>query len=139
MKKFWEAMIFVLSTFALVSCGDENVKCEDVGERFCPDLIMCANLSKNTAWFEYEGEKYKCKGSGENIDCDKAFEEVFSACGLTHCKYESSSTCDYQVCTDENGGRWYEYNGKKYECEGTWDDLDCDRATDELNNDCEGY
>ena len=139
MKKFWETVIFVLSTFALVSCGgDEDVKCEDVGE-FCPDLIMCANMNKKTAWFEYEDKKYKCKGSGENIDCDKAFEEVVNACGLTHCEYESSSTCDYQVCTDENGGRWYEYNGKKYECEGTWDDLDCDRANDELNNDCEGY
>ena len=147
MKKFLKAMLIALGVFLLVSCGgDEDAHCEEVNnlgifDWSCQDseVMLCANEKKQTAWFEYDGKKYKCKGSGENIDCDKAFQELYNACGQTNCEYKSSSTCDYQVCTDENGSRWYEYNGKKYECEGTWDDIDCDRATDELNNDCEGY
>lgn len=142
MKKILAAMLVVLSAFLLVSCGgDEDVECRDVGELMCPgsELTLCANEKKGTAWFEYEGEKYKCEGKGEDIDCDKAVEEVYKACGRTNCEYGTGSACDYQVCTDENGSRWYEYNGKKYECEGTWEDIDCDRANEELNNDCEGY
>ena len=147
MKKFMETMIFVLIVSALVSCGgDENVQCEDFNnlgqfEWACEDaeVMLCANEKKQTAWFEYEGEKYKCKGSGENIDCDKAFQEVYHACASTYCRNDSNGLCDYQVCTDENGGRWYEYNGKKYECEGTWEDIDCDRANSELTEDCENY
>lgn len=142
MKKFWEAMLFALSVFLLVSCGgDEDAHCENVGEWMCPgsEVILCVNESKGTGWFEYEDQKYKCEGKNEDIDCDKAVEEVYKACGQTNCEYGTGSACDYKVCTDENGSRWYEYNGKKYECEGTWDDIDCDRATDELNNDCEGY
>ena len=142
MKKILAAVIFVFSAFALVSCGgDENVQCENVGELMCPgsEVMLCANESKGTGWFEYEDKKYKCEGKHEDIDCDKAVEKVHNACGQTNCEYESGSTCDYKVCTDKNGSRWYEYNGKKYECQGTWEDIDCDRANSELTEDCENY
>ena len=83
MKKFWETVIFVLSTFALVSCGgDENVQCENVGEWMCPgsEVTLCANEKKGTAWFEYDDEKYKCKGSGSTADCSEAAQTIVMDC-----------------------------------------------------------
>ena len=142
MKKIPAAMFLVLSVFLLVSCGDdENVQCENVGEWMCPgsEATLCANEKKGTGWFEYEGETYTCEGKHEDIDCDKAVEKVYIACGQTNCEYGTGSACDYKICIDKYGSRWYEYNGKKYECEGAWDYINCDRADEELNNDCESY
>lgn len=144
MKNFLTIIFLLSAAFAFAACGgEEKTECQDMdrylNDEICPDktITFCATES-GKGWFKIDGKKYECKGSGDNIDCDKAIEKIYNACGRTNCEYESSSTCDYQVCTDENGSRWYEYNGKKYECEGTWDDIDCDRATDELTNDCEG-
>jgi hypothetical protein len=144
MKNFLTIIFLLSAAFAFAACGEEKTECQDMdkylNDQICPDktITFCATES-GKGWFEFDDEKYECEGNGNNISCDKAFEEIYSACGRTNCEYESSSTCDYKVCSDENGGRWYEYNGKKYECEGTWGDLDCDRAIDELNNDCEGH
>ena len=144
MKNFLTIIFLLSAAFAFAACGgEEKTECQDMdrylNDEICPDktITFCATES-GKGWFKIDGKKYECKGSGDNIDCDKAIEKIYNACGRTNCEYESSSTCDYQICTDENGSRWYEYNGKKYECEGTWDDIDCDRATDELTNDCEG-
>ena len=85
MKKFSLLMLFALSTFLLVSCGKEEIKCESSKDQegsdiLCPDkdFIVCATESGDEAWFKVDGKKFKCKGGIE--DCDEAFEEFYNYC-----------------------------------------------------------
>lgn len=85
MKKFLVATLFALSTFLLVSCGKEEIKCESSKDQegsdiLCPgkDFIVCATESGDEAWFKVDGRKFKCKGGIE--DCDEAFEEFYNYC-----------------------------------------------------------
>lgn len=81
MKKFLAAALFVFGAFALVSCGgsDGSTHCEDGGDSSC-NYTVCATEG-GSAWYEYEGQKYKCKGSGSSIDCTDAALELYKACG----------------------------------------------------------
>ena len=81
MKKFLATMIFVFGAFALVSCGgsDGDTHCEEDGSEGCR-YEVCATEG-GSAWYEYDGKKYKCKGSGQNVDCYEAAMELFEACG----------------------------------------------------------
>ncbi len=83
MKKFLAVSLFVFGVFALVSCGGSDGKehCEDgeSGIEGC-DYTVCATEG-GSAWYEYDGKKYKCKGSGSSIDCSDAAMELFEACG----------------------------------------------------------
>ena len=82
MKKFLATMIFVCGVFALVSCGGSDggkTHCEDGGDSSC-NYTVCATEG-GSAWYEYEGKKYNCKGSGSTIDCSDAAMELYQACG----------------------------------------------------------
>jgi hypothetical protein len=83
MKKFLAVTLFAFGTFALVSCGGSDsgsTHCEDGNNPDC-NYKVCANEG-GSAWYEYEGKKYNCKGSKQNVDCSDAVNELFQACGL---------------------------------------------------------
>ena len=83
MKKFLATALFAFGTFALVSCGgsDSKTHCEDDAD-ICngKTVTVCADEG-GSAWYEYDGHKYKCKGSNQTIDCTDAVMELFQACG----------------------------------------------------------
>ena len=76
MKKFLATMIFVFSVFALVSCGgsDGKTHCEDSNDDSC-NYKACAKEG-GKAWYEYNGQKYECKGSGSTVDCSEAAQTI---------------------------------------------------------------
>ncbi|MBR4489495.1 hypothetical protein IKO70_08760 [bacterium] len=81
MKKFFATMIFVFSVFALVSCGGSDggsTHCEDSNDDSC-NYKACAKEG-GKVWYEYNGKKYECKGSGATADCSEAAQTIVMDC-----------------------------------------------------------
>ena len=84
MKKVMATLIFILGVFMLVSCGgssDGSTHCEDDADICNGKTVTVCATEGGSAWYEYDGHKYKCKGSGSSIDCTDAAMELFQACG----------------------------------------------------------
>ena len=88
MKKFLVVALFVFGSFMLVSCGGDDSSsssgggstyCEDSGESNCQ--YKACGRSDGTAYYEYNGKNYECKGSGKNIDCNDAAMKLYQDCG----------------------------------------------------------
>ena len=80
MKKFLAAALFAFGTFALVSCGgsDGSTRCEDDEMDGCSYKTCVTEDGK--AWYEYNGKKYNCSGSGQNISCVEAGMALYNDC-----------------------------------------------------------
>ena len=82
MKKFLAVALFAFGTFALISCGGSSgsTHCEPGDDSSC-DWEACANEG-GSAWYEHDGKKYECKGSGQSVDCTEAEMELYQDCGV---------------------------------------------------------
>ena len=71
--------------------GDKN--CENYINDGC-SYKFCE--TEDSKWYEYNGQKFKCEGSGEDVYCSDAEEELFEACNNDPCSY------GYRKCIDGN-------------------------------------
>jgi len=137
MKKFLVFAAMFAAAFMMVSCGgsssndgvthDGSKVCSQYGGE-CKGHEIRACVEGDDAWYEVAGtsKKFECDGT----NCTQAAIDLNNYCYDTDIDYdeEDGATCvtnsepdtcggkAVKTCTAEDGGYWYEVDGKKFEC-----------------------
>ena len=142
-----KTVLICLLLLSIVGCGGGNSN-NSGGSSSSPseDTISCSKGSYEckTKRDGTETSRYCVDGSHYEVEvCDDGCNEDTGRCygddgysdGDTTCTIGDDSECDYVVCASKDTA-WYEYNGRKYYCDGSGSNLDCSDAVLYLYEDC---